>query len=293
MNVPPRMADLRPASPAPAGAAGARDVAAHLRFIRGGGRTVLARQHVPYPFHITRPFWLDRALPEMATLYLQSSSGGLYTGDRLTLDIEVGKGAQAHITSQAATVVHRTTDDEARFSTTLRIEADAFLALTNDPFILFPDAHLSSSTQVVLAPGGRAILVDGFATHDPAQGGRPFGTLRTELSVRDAGGRLLVRDRGGLTGLHFASPASPLGPYRAMGSLVALGRAHGDMDIAALMSQLDALDCRVGISPLPNECGIAVRCLAPSGGHLARGMALAFAAVFEAWMGHAPPPLRK
>ena len=38
-----------------------------------GGRTILRRQHVGYPFHITRPFQLDRMRPDLATLYLQST----------------------------------------------------------------------------------------------------------------------------------------------------------------------------------------------------------------------------
>lgn len=291
MNVPPRMAELQAAGPP--GMAGGREVNGHLRFIHGGGRTVLARQHVPYPFHITRPFTLDRRRPELAALYLQSCSGGLYAGDRLRLGIEVAGGAQAHVTSQAATVVHRTAGEAACFTTTARIEAGALLALTNDPFVLFPDAHLDCRTEVTLMPGGRAILADGFATHDPAEEGRPFGALRTELCVRDGDGKILVRDRGALTGLQFAGPASPLGPYRAMGGVVALGEPRTEIDVAGLMRPLDALECRIGASELPNGCGIAVRCLAPTGGHLARGLLHVFAAVFRAWTGDAAPTLRK
>ncbi|MDQ0390900.1 urease accessory protein UreD [Labrys monachus] len=293
MNAPPQRADLRHAEPVAQGMPGARDATARLSFVRGGGRTVLARQHVPYPFHITRPFSLDRNLPDLATLYLQSSSGGLYRGDRLGLDIEVGSGAQAHVTSQAATVVHATTGDEARLSTAVRLHADALLALTNDPFILFPDAHLRAETAVTLSPGARAILADGFATHAPGGGGRPFGKLRTELCIRDESGRILVWDRGAVSGIQFAGPSSPLGPYRAMGNLVALGPRRSDIDTAALTKQLDALECRIGMSELPNGCGIAVRCIAPTGGHLSRGMAHVFTALFEAWTGHVPLPLRK
>lgn len=293
MNAAPQAAGLLHAGPIAPGTARARDVQAQLGFVRGGGRTVLARQHVPYPFHITRPFWLDPHLPECATLYLQSSSGGLYTGDRLSLDIEVGVGAQAHVTSQAATVVHRTPGNEARLSSAIRIRDGAFLILTNDPFILFPEADLRASTQVTLASGGRVILADGFATHDPEQHGRPFGRLHTELCVRDPGGQILVWDRGEISGAQFAGPTSPLGRYRAMGNVVGLGARRGDVNTSALMQQLDASGCRIGLSDLPGGCGIVVRCLAPTGGLLAQGMAQVFAAVFEAWTGQAPSLLRK
>src|SRR5260370_8169750 len=71
-----------------------------------GGRTVLRRQHVGYPFHITRAFQLDRMRPDLATLYLQSASGGLYAADRLKLDLTIGHGAALNLTTQASTVVH-------------------------------------------------------------------------------------------------------------------------------------------------------------------------------------------
>ena len=71
-----------------------------------GGRTVLRRQHVGYPFHVTRAFQLDRMRPDLATLYLQSASGGLYAADRLALDLVVGAGAALNLTTQASTVVH-------------------------------------------------------------------------------------------------------------------------------------------------------------------------------------------
>ena len=71
----------------------AGSVEALLHFCRAGGRTVLAGQRLPYPFHATRTFYLDRANPEIATLYLQSASGGLYRGDSHGLSFVVGPNA--------------------------------------------------------------------------------------------------------------------------------------------------------------------------------------------------------
>src|SRR3954453_9887850 len=71
-----------------------------------GGRTILRSQQVGYPFHVTRAFHLDQMRPELATLYLQSASGGLYAADRLKLDLTVGARAALHLTTQASTVVH-------------------------------------------------------------------------------------------------------------------------------------------------------------------------------------------
>src|SRR5690606_11390721 len=60
---------------------------AELSFAYGAGRTFLTRQNVRYPFHITKALHLDSASPALATVLLQSSSGGIYGGDELDLRI--------------------------------------------------------------------------------------------------------------------------------------------------------------------------------------------------------------
>lgn len=283
--VPPAGADPMPGA--------CRDVTAALDFARGGGRTVLTRQHVPYPFHITRPFALDRNLPELATLYLQSSSGGLYRGDRLRLDLRAGAGAMAHLTSQAATVIHRTPAAPARLSTSITAGARAFLALTNDPFILFPEAGLVSSMEITVAPDARVIVSDGFASHDPEARSRPFERLETRTRICGADGGLIATDRGSLSGSDFAGPGSPLGPYRAMGSMLVLGPRLGEIDPRRLTTEMEALRCCAGMSELPNGGGLILRCLAVTGGHLAQGMDNLFALAFMALMGERPARRRK
>ncbi len=75
---------------------------ATLRFAVAGGRTRLLRQHAPHPFHVTRPFYLNPERPDLAALYLQSASGGIYSGEHLELVISAGKNTVAAVTTQSA-----------------------------------------------------------------------------------------------------------------------------------------------------------------------------------------------
>ena len=270
---------------------GSRSIDAALRFARGGGRTFLARQAVPYPFHITRPHYLDAALPDLATLYLQSASGGLYGNDRLGLSIEAAAGARAHVTSQAATVVH--TGRGIRIDTRLSVDAGAVLALTTDPYVLFPATDLSVSTTLTLTGGGAALLAEGFATHDPTARASPFARLATATRIVTPEGRVLVDEHSAIDGRAFASSASPLGPYRALGTLLILGEAAHDLHPGRLEAALDTLDVLAGVSRLPNEAGWGVRLLARDGGRLAQGLDLAFAIGFACLTGTAPARRRK
>src|SRR5262245_45589396 len=238
-----------------------RGIEAALRFAVGGGRTVLAHQHVPYPFHVTRPFYLDPQRPDLATLYLQSAAGGLYRGDRLRLAIDMAAGARAHITTQASTIVHDTRAQPAEQFTRLLVGRNAFAAVTPDPLVLFPGAAVASTVDVMLASGACVILTDGFACHDPADEGRPFARVTLSTVVRDEHGRVLLFDRGSVAGAAFLGAASPAGPYRAVGTLFALGHQVRRLDPASLERRLDDAGCLAGVTRTPHELGYAVRIL--------------------------------
>jgi urease accessory protein len=268
-------------------------VEASLRFSRGGGRTVLARQRLPYPFHATRPFYLDRARPEIATLYLQSASGGLYRGDSTALSIIADSHASVHITTQASTIVHRSYDRSIVQKTRIDIGEYAFAAMTPDPLVLFPGAEIACTTEITLAATANAILMDGLAQHDPEGKALPFGRYSNATVVRNADGTVLLADRGSVTGELMLGPTSPLGPFRAAGTLLVLGAGSKRCDPDILENRLTACGCTAGMSKLPNEAGFGGRILAANGGSLARGLEIAFAAAFEAVIGIPPARRRK
>ncbi len=275
-----------------AGSAG-RTISGTLRFLRGGGRTFLKEQRTPYPFHTTRPHYLDADRPDLATLYLQSASGGLYRGDRLDLSIEAGPGALAHVTTQAATVVHASAEAGIELRTRIDVGAGAVLALTSDPYILFPRADLSTETRIVTAPGSSVILAEGFAVHDPAGQDAPFHALATSCVIEDAAGTRLVEDRGLIDGIDFFGATSPLHGYRAFGSVMVLGPRAPSLDPAGAETMLDACGVLGGMTRLPNATGWVIRLLANDGGALARGLDAAFAYAFEALIGTMPARRRK
>jgi urease accessory protein len=273
--------------------AGPDTVQAALHFSRGGGRTVLARQRLPYPFHATRPFYLDRACPELATLYLQSASGGLYRGDDVALSIVADPHAAVHVTTQASTIVHRTHQHGVVQTVRIEVGEHAFVALTPDPLVLFPGAEISCATHVTLAPGSQAILIEGLAQHDPAGLGGTFDRYSGAVIVRDAGGRILLADRGSVSGAAMAGSSSPLGRFRAAGSVFVLGKGSEHCGTDLIERRLTACGCLGGLSKLPNNAGIGGRILAESGGILARGLEAAFSVAFEALIGVPPARRRK
>lgn len=256
---------------------------AYLAADLAGGRTTLRRQHIGYPLHVTRGFYLDRARPDLLTLYLQSASGGLYAGDRLKLDVAVGPAAALHLTSQAATVVHHGRNAASSQQLRINVASAAFCAVASDPYILFPGANLSLDTSAVVAEDAVLFLADGIALHDPANSGRVFARYSGRQRILRPDGRLLLQDYGQISGDELRN--GPLGTMAASASALIIAPPDKLPGIKLLAQALDQTGCLAGASEAPNEAGLVIRIMAPEGGTLARGLEAAFHAAGSAALG--------
>jgi urease accessory protein len=264
-----------------------------LDFIRHGARTTLARQFVSYPFHLTRPFRLDPAIPSLLTLYQQSSSGGLYRGERLSCRFRVGAGAAAHITTQAATIVHDCQGRPAHQGAVIQVEAGAFLAYAPDPLVLFPGASFAASLEAKLADDAVVFLCDAFTTHDPRAEGRRFDRLSSDVVIRNSSGRLVVRDCFQLTGEALCERTSPMGRWQVMASYLVLGPPSRLPSLAELQRSHVEGRSILGVSALPNAAGWGIRCLAADAIAARKTSDRLFSLCCQAAFGHSPMPRRK
>jgi urease accessory protein len=259
-----------------------REAEALLVAESAGGRTILRRQHVGYPLHITRAFYLDRAREDIATLYLQSASGGLYAGDRLKLDVLVKPNAALNLTTQASTVVHDGRGIGSVQHQLIKVQDGAFCAIVTDPFVLFPRASLSLKTVAEVSADGILFQADGFAVHDPYQRGETFERFSTETRILRTDGARLMIDAGSIQGSELAAGCGALGGMSAAGTVLMIAPPHRLSEISELENAAERCGCLAGGTSLPNRAGTAVRLLAPDGGTLARGIEATFHAAAKA-----------
>ncbi|MCR8549271.1 urease accessory protein UreD [Salipiger sp. P9] len=267
----------------------APQVAARLAFSVSAGRSYLARQFTPHPFHITRPYHDPGDPAGMATLYLQSSSGGIYGGDDLGLSVTLDPGAQVHLTTQASTVVHDARGGPAaRQEVRLEVGAGGWLEYCPDPAILMAGAALDNRVSATLAEGAVLILSDAQLCHDPAGAGRGFDRLDSELRIAGPEGARLI-DRFDLRGTDWTART---GGYGCSGlTLVAGGAAQAG---PAMIAALDARpDVYAGLSLLGDRDLAIVRFLTRDGVSLSHALRESWAAARRALSGRAPPPRRK
>lgn len=222
-----------------------------LRFTQRNGRTILAERRVLYPYAITAP--INRA--GMAELTLQSVSGGIYGGETLCQSIDVSENASAKLIQPAATSIRRKHTEAAIQNIALRAEQNANLVYLTRPLIMFPGAALTQSWAIILAPGARIILFDGFLPRLPQSDWQ----LSTRLSVHTTAGKLLAAERMEVNGATLKNPA-------AFGKFWCLGQP--------MPPRLPAQpETETGLTALPNNAGFTIAIAAPSGGALCAAMA--------------------
>jgi len=260
------------------------------------GRSFLRRQYASYPFHVCRPQFQDRSHPGLATLYLQSCSGGLYEDDRLDVSIAMGHWAEAHVSTQAATVVHTMPKGHAEQTVRLRLGAGSYLEYLPDPQILFPGSRCRSAIRVAVDGDGIGLVSDSFLQHDPAGRNGVFSAYSSEIVVETTDGEVLSIDRLNVDGGAFQGKQPGVaGAFAAQGTLVVAGRTLPVAGIADELRtiSLDYAEAAIGASQLPKSAGMLVRVLAADGAALKRAMHLAWSAVRFALKGSSPAERRK
>ncbi len=256
------------------------------------GKTYISHQRVGYPFHITRPFYLDPIPAGLLTLYLQSVSGGIYRGEDLLVKINAKTGSLAHVTTQSATIVHRMSNNHhARQEVEITVEDGAFLEYLPDPLIIFPGASFENKTIVKLGYGATAVFCDSFTQHDPKAEGGCFNRLINNTIIQRCDGTIIATDRFDISGdlgeAHLYRKGETLPMH---GTLMVLhnGCSSEELNIV-LRESLDACSgIYGGASSLPNESGSCLRLLAKDGNCLRQALKRAWIAVRLKVLGSEP-----
>jgi urease accessory protein len=268
-----------------------RDGALRLAFERRGGRTVLARARFTLPLQVLAPVALaDRA----CVVSILNPTGGLVGGDRLSVEVTVGAGAHACLTTPSATKVYRAIAEPAQQDVSLRLAAGAIAEWVPDHTIPFAGSALRQRITAEVGAGARLVLVDAFAAGRVARGEAwAFRHLDGAITIRDAAGWLL-RDR-------FVLDASSGLDARA------LGAAEDHPYWASLVVIADDVEpfrravgqrfgargaVRVAAGALPRR-GTLVRCLAPTAPLLLETLDGLWASARRHVLGLPPLALRK
>ncbi|MBW4472297.1 MAG: urease accessory protein UreD [Stenomitos rutilans HA7619-LM2] len=225
------------------------------------------RQYATYPFRLSRALRLDSTNAHRIYLYIMNSSPGLLGGDAFQIGIRLSDRTALYLTDQSATKVHRmATGQRARVHYKIEIGSGASLEYVPEPIILYRDANLQQTMQVMLAPTGSLFLSDIMVPGRLARGEYfHFHQYCNRLQVYTPAGDLVFTDAMKLKGQVESPFRSPI--FASQPILASVILVVPDTDLYALSLDLEQVthaqaDLTVASSALPNCNGLLVRVMA-------------------------------
>ena len=231
------------------------------------GRTYLASREQKFPLHLTNPLYLDSTLPGMAFVYVQNPTGGIFAGDRLSIEVVAGVGTEVHLTSTAATKAYRSDAGEALESVSLTLGRDAYLEYLPEPLIPQAGSRLRQHVTVDLDEGAAFLMADVVSPGRAARGEMfAFTGLERRTIVRRDGAEIAVDALCLEPGRWPPRKRGVFGAHSFLASLIVVASPAESARWRAHVSEaVDRLpDVLAGSGSLPGDAGMVIRILSRS-----------------------------
>ena len=252
-----------------------------LRFARDAstGKTTLTFSHQDPPLRVVRAFHTHE---DGVMVHLHNVSGGLFGGDDLSLEIQVGHGAEVQLTTTGATRVYRRGPESAatRQHSEFKVSEGAVLEYVPDAIIPYASADFFQRTTIQLSQGAGLFWWEILAPGREARN-EIFAFKRVEMRTDVAvGDQRISIDR-----MSLEPDKKPVGSPGRMGSyrycatfyICKIGLPSDtwmelEQHLRKIVPTLPQLEPALwGISTLKAH-GLAIRCLAMQGCDVTSGL---------------------
>jgi len=169
-----------------------------LGFTMRNGRSVLQDLYRVAPLLVQQALYWDEAMPELPICSIISVGGGILQGDRYKIDISVGEGACALVTTQSANRIHRMDANYASQHQSVTLESGAYLEYLPDFTIPYRGSRFINQSDIVIAEDatllyGEMILSGRKHHHQDERFG--LDLLSVAVAVRRPDGRRLFAEK--------------------------------------------------------------------------------------------------
>ena len=264
--------------------------------VAAGGRTRLVRRAQRFPIHFTTPLYLDARRPDMAFVYVQNPTGGVFGGDRLRTAVTVGPAASVHLTTPSATKIYRMEEGEAVQEVDLDLEEEAYVEYLPEPLIPQAGSRYEQRTRARVGPAAALILSETVGPGRLARGER-FAYDRLMLATEIwAEGREICAERILLEpGRRAVAERGILDGYAYLSTLYAVAPGRDADQIADVLDNAvrGAAGVLAGAGTLPGGTGALARLLSNSSATIGSALLAAWSAARALLIGHPPPRRRK
>ena len=254
-----------PAGDAPGRSEYLKNGVLEMSFARRGDRSVLAHLYREAPLLAQQALYWDEHLPGLPCVYVITTSGCVLQGDRFDVSIEVGAGAMAHVTTQAAMKIHRMDSGSASQFQRVELAENAYLELLPGPVIPYRHSRFVTQTEAVV--GESATLLTAELLH-PGRKHHGNGELfeydlySSALTVsRPDGTSLFCEKLVAEPRRHPVRQPGIMGGFDVFANVILVTPVrHATNIYEQIIPGADA-GCMAGASRLPNDAGLVYKIL--------------------------------
>lgn len=224
------------------------------------GRTRVGQLRHRYPQRVTSALHCDPHRPTVAVVCVQSPSGGLFSDDDMSTEIDAAVGTHLRVDTQAATQVFAGPGPGGRHRLRFRVAADAMLEYLPKTVIPHRNSTYTQFLEIEMSSEGTYVGWDALAAGRLGHGERyAYRCVDTALRL-SIDGRVLVRDRQ-LVEPAVTPPERLIGGDYVATMLVVAPWAPADAILDAVRSVVSMVtaDAQAGASVLPGDAGVLVR----------------------------------
>jgi urease accessory protein len=225
-----------------------------------------------------------------------TTAGCVLQGDRMALEVAVGRGARAHVTTQSATKIHTMDANYAQQTQAFMLDEDAYLEFLPDPLIPHRASRFASDTRITLHPTATLLyseIVQAGRKHHHADECFGFTVLSLATSAsRPAGPPLFIERLLIEPASHPLRRAGVMDRFDVFGNVILCTTPEAAERVHARMSaEVDfERGLAFGACRLPNDAGLIYKVLGRETAQVKAKVREFWAAVREEITGARIPP---
>ena len=229
------------------------------------GRTVVTRQFFEAPLHLQHALYPYKTLPEMAYLYILSTSGGILQGDRYKTSVSLKNKSLAHMTTQGATRIYGMSSNVAIHTMNIELDEDCYFEYMPDQIIPYRDSRYYQEMNLKIHDNSTLVYSEIITPGRVAMGELfQYDVCYMKTSCRNQEGKIRFLENMKIEPKNQnINNTGMLGKYSIFGTIYVLTEKNTvrelEKEIENRMKNLP--EVLVGTSTMPGDTGITIRLL--------------------------------